>query len=98
MTLTYDHNLANAFDGTFVFFATAQTNAKKSKRATKQPHRRQQTMDSRTTTEKEQRRHNSTYPKGGGSCFADTFVQAENSVLRMKFSGKNPALRVATKR
>ena len=42
--------------------------------------------------------YNSTYPKGGVSCFADTFVQAENSVLRMKFSGKNPALRVAAKR
>jgi len=41
---------------------------------------------------------NSTYPKGGGSCFADTFVQAESSVLRMKFSGKNPALLVAAKR
>jgi len=38
------------------------------------------------------------YPKGGVSCFADTFVQAESSVLRMKFSGKNPALRVAAKR
>jgi len=25
-------------------------------------------------------------------------VQAESSVLRMKFSGKNPALRVAAKR
>jgi hypothetical protein len=50
------------------------------------------------TTEKEQRRHNSTYPKGGVSCFADTFGQAENSVLRMKFSGKNPALRVAANR
>jgi len=42
--------------------------------------------------------HNSTYKKGGVSCFADTFVQAESSVLRMKFSGKNPALRVAAKR
>jgi len=42
--------------------------------------------------------YNSTYPKGGVSCFADTFVQAESSVLRMKFSGKNPALRVAAKR
>ena len=42
--------------------------------------------------------HNSTYPKGGVSCFADTFVQAESSVLRMKFSDKNPALRVAAKR
>ena len=42
--------------------------------------------------------YNSTYPKGGVSCFADSFVVAENSVLRMKFSGKNPALRVAANR
>jgi len=40
----------------------------------------------------------STYPKGGVSSSADTFVQAESSVLRIKFSGKNPALRVAAKR
>ena len=42
--------------------------------------------------------HNSTYPKGGVSSFKDSFVVAESSVLRMKFSGKNPALRVAAKR
>jgi len=42
--------------------------------------------------------HNSTYPKGGVSCSADTFVQAESLVLRMKFSGKSPALRVAANR
>ena len=42
--------------------------------------------------------YNSTYPKGGVSCSADTFVQAESSVLRMKFSGKSPALRVAANR
>jgi len=41
---------------------------------------------------------NSTYPKDGVSCSKDRFVQAESSVLRMKFSGKNPALRVAAKR
>lgn len=41
---------------------------------------------------------NSTYPKGVVLCFADTFVQAKNSVLRMKFSGENPALQVAAKR
>jgi len=41
---------------------------------------------------------NSTYPKGGISSSKDTFVQAESSVLRMKFSGKNPALRVAANR
>jgi len=42
--------------------------------------------------------YNSTYPKGGVLCSADTFVQAESLGLRMKFSGKNPALRVAAKR
>ena len=41
---------------------------------------------------------NSTYPKGGVSFSADTFVVAESSVLRIEFSGKNPALRVAAKR
>jgi len=55
-------------------------------------------MTTKRTNEKEWRRHNSTYPKGGVSCFADTFVGIEISVLRMKFSGKNPALRVAAKR
>ena len=49
-------------------------------------------------TEKEARTGNSTYPKGGVLCSADSFVVAENSVLRMKFSGENPALRVAAKR
>lgn len=42
--------------------------------------------------------YNSTYPKGGVSCSADSFVVTESSVLRMKFSAKNPALRVAAKR
>jgi len=42
--------------------------------------------------------YNSTYPEGGVSCSKDTFVQAESSVLRMKFCGKNPALRVAANR
>jgi len=49
-------------------------------------------------TELEKTAANSTYPKGGVSCSADTFVQAEISVLRRKFSGKIPALRVAAKR
>ena len=55
-------------------------------------------LDRQTIDRKEQRTANSTYPKGGVLCFADTFVQAESSVLRMKFSGKNPTLRVAAKR
>ena len=48
--------------------------------------------------QKEARTDNSTYPKGGVSCSVDTYVQAESSVLRMKFWGKSPALRVAAKR
>jgi hypothetical protein len=56
-----------------------------------------QTMNETTTTER-RAACNSTYPKGGVSCFEDTFVQAESSILRMKFSAKNPALRVAANR
>ena len=48
--------------------------------------------------EEEHRTDNSTYPKGGVSCFADTFVGIESSVLRMKFSDKSPALRLAANR
>mgnify|MGYP005852193985 CR=1 FL=1 len=51
-----------------------------------------------TTLKEEQRPGNSTYPKGGVSCSADSSAVTESSVLRMKFSGKNPALRVAAKR
>ena len=47
---------------------------------------------------KESRTGNSTYPKGGVSCFADSFVVAENSVLRIKFSVKSPARRAAASR
>jgi hypothetical protein len=49
-------------------------------------------------TGQERHTHNSTYPKGGVSCSAERFVVAESSVLQMKFSGENPALRVAAKR
>jgi hypothetical protein len=41
---------------------------------------------------------NSTYTQGWDSCLADTFVQAESSVLRTNFCAKKPALRVAAKR
>ena len=56
------------------------------------------TLSTKQTDEKEYRTHNSTYPKGWVSCSVDTLVQAESSVLRMKFNGKSPALRVAAKR
>jgi hypothetical protein len=45
---------ANAFGGTFVFFANAQTNAKKSKRATKPTH---QDSSKQLTTEQRQTEH-----------------------------------------
>ena len=47
---------------------------------------------------KKQRRHNTGLAKVAVQCSADSFEVVENSVLRMKFSGKNPALRVAAKR
>ena len=56
------------------------------------------TLDRRATTEKEQRRHNSTYPKGGVLCSKDSFVVNGSLVFQIKFCGKNPALRVAAKR
>ncbi|NCA76452.1 MAG: hypothetical protein EOM90_08960 [Alphaproteobacteria bacterium] len=40
----------------------------------------------------------STHPKGGVSTFADTFVQAESSVLRINCSAKNPVLSLAANR
>jgi hypothetical protein len=42
--------------------------------------------------------HNSTYPKGGGSCSKDSFVINQTLVFQIKFNGKNPALRVAANR
>ena len=50
------------------------------------------------TTEKEGRRHNSTFAIGGVTCFYDTFVVTESSVLRMNICGKNPAHRKSAKR
>jgi len=55
-------------------------------------------MERQTTTEKEQRRHNSTYPKGGVLCSKDSFVVNGSLVFQIKFCGKSPALRVAAKR
>ncbi|MBK6543676.1 MAG: hypothetical protein IPG12_00095 [Saprospiraceae bacterium] len=42
--------------------------------------------------------HNSTYPKGGVSCFKDRFVVKGTFVLLINICGKSPALRVAAKR
>ena len=59
---------------------------------------RQTKMDRQINTEKKQRRHNSTYPKGGVSCSKDSFVVNQTLVFQIKFCGKSPALRVAANR
>ena len=41
---------------------------------------------------------NSTFAISGVSCSADNLVQDESFVLRIKFSGKNPAPRKSTRR
>ncbi len=41
---------------------------------------------------------NNTFAIGGVSCSADSLVVAESFVLRIKFSGKNPAHRKSAKR
>ena len=74
-------------------FAQANAQTKNCKRVCLPNHTDTAPLDRQTTTEKEGRTHNSTYPKGGVSWFADTFVVTESSVLRMKFGGENPALR-----
>jgi len=50
------------------------------------------------TKEEEQRRHNSTYPKGGVSSSKDSFWVNQTLVFQIKFCGKSPALRVAANR
>ena len=56
------------------------------------------TEDRPTSESKKQRRHNSTYPKGGVSCSNESFVVNQTLVFQIKFCGKSPALRVAAKR
>jgi len=69
-----------------LFYQLTKPN-KKSKRATKQTHK-DTTMDRQTTIEKEGRTHNSTYPKGGVSCYKDSFVVNQTLVFQIKFCGK----------
>lgn len=49
-------------------------------------------------TMKEARTANSTYTQVGVQCSYDSEVLNQNSVLLMKFSAKNPHLRVAANR
>ena len=56
------------------------------------------TIDRPTDDREEQRRHNSTYPKGGFSCSNYSFEVIGSLVFQIKFCGKSPALRVAANR
>ena len=47
---------------------------------------------------REERTHNSSYPKGGVSCSKGSFVVNGSLVFQIKFCGKSPALRVAANR
>ena len=51
-----------------------------------------------TSTDRQRAAGNSTFAIGGVSFSADSFVVAESFVLRIKFSGKNPAHRKSAKR
>jgi hypothetical protein len=70
------------------------------KNAKELPSQRTKTADNERTyhAEKKQRRHNSTYPKGGVSYSKDSFAVNGSLVFQIKFCGKIPALRVAANR
>jgi hypothetical protein len=55
-------------------------------------------MERQDTAQYKARTANSTFAIGGVSCSADSLVVAESFVLRIKFSGKNPAHRKSAKR
>ena len=70
------------------------------KYATAQPNDRQKQLTGKRFNHSVDRRPacNSTYPKGGVSCYKDSFVVNKTLVFQIKFCGKSPALRVAAKR
>ncbi|WP_276974014.1 hypothetical protein [Flavobacterium filum] len=55
-------------------------------------------MDKQQHDRKEGRSANIGFAKWRVQCFYDSLVQGSSSVLRMKFSAKNPCLRVAANR
>ena len=63
-----------------------------------QANAQRQTIADRQTRPKKTTPYNSTYPKGGVSCFKDSFVVNQILDFQIKFCGKTPALRVAAKR
>lgn len=107
-------NTNNAFAITFYFFAATKCNSKKiivlashrtglltcTDTALNVNCFEQNDCKPGTTRHWTERRKadNSTFAIGGVSCSADSLVVAESFVLRIKFSGKNPAHRKSAKR
>ena len=79
------------------FLPTLQANKKNAKEPASNRTGTLQTLDRRATTERTPA-PNSTFAIGGVPCSADSLVLAESFVLRIKFSGKNPAHRKSAKR
>jgi len=92
---------ANAFASTFAFSPTQQPTQKKAKElASQRTGHRRQLCKLHTTTLRTDRRatDNKGFAIAGVPFFADTFVVSGSSVLRMKFSAKNPRHRKPPKR
>ena len=88
----------NAFASTFYFYLRTMQTHQKIKRACKPPHGGQCKLETTALRPKRATSANSTFAIGGVSCSADSFVVAESFVLRIKFSGKNPAHRKSANR
>jgi len=80
------------------FFPTAQTNAKKSKRATKPTHQDRHKMTTNKHDRKEGRSANIGLAKWRVTCFYDSLVQGSSSVFQLNICAKNPPLRQAKNR
>jgi hypothetical protein len=78
-----------------LFFTAHKTNAKKIKRASNQPHQDTPTMDGQRTTEKEQRRHNSTYKKLAVQWLNEVLCFVSSSVVADSFRLRNRQLLIA---
>ena len=87
----------NAFAGTFAFLPSHKPTQKnqKSLQANAQGHYK---LDTTHHRQKRSPAGNSTYKKLAVQCPADSFVIAENLVLRINICGKNRQLLVAAKR
>jgi len=93
---------ANAFASTFLFFFNAQANRRKNKKELASKRTRQCKdwcgLDT-TSDEREERTHNKGYTTMRGSVLRMTVLcKVEYLCFVLKFSGNNPALRVAQNR